>query len=135
MTTNRLTVLLAALLLAFGAWAEGPVLRLKEEQVEAWRKAKETCGELDGERCRKSFWEILRPDQRTFFAMDDEYDADGNRKPDPSSSTKDFRLSNQQVGEWDRIARVCGDPQGDECKRRFKGLLTAEQRTLLGIGN
>ena len=113
--TNRLTVLLLASLLAFSAWAEGPVLRLKEEQVEAWRKAKETCGDLEGELCRKRFWEILRPEQRTFYAMDDEYDADGNRKPDPSKSDKEFKLSNQQVGEWDRIARVCGDPQGDEC--------------------
>lgn len=135
MTSNRLTVLLSALLLAFGAWADGPVLQLKEEQVEAWRKAKETCGELDGELCRKRFWEILTPDQRKFYAMDDEYDADGKKKPDPSKSTKEFGLSNKQVGEWDRIAKKCGDPQGEECKRRFKALLTPEQRTFLGIGS
>ena len=60
--------------------------------------------------------------------------ADGEKKADPSKSTTEFRLSDRQVGEWDRIAKQCGDPHGDECKRQFKAMLTPEQRTFLGIG-
>lgn len=116
------------------AWAEGPVLQLKQDQLEAWQKARKDCGKLEDELCKKQFWEILTPEQRSFYAMDDKYDAEGAKREDPSKSTTEFRLSDKQVGEWHRIAKECGDPRGKECKRRFKAMLTMEQRIFLGIG-
>jgi len=133
LNTSRSAALLTASLMAFGAWAEGPVLRLTEEQMQAWRTAKEDCGELAGALCKRKFREIPTPEQRTFHAVDDKYDAGGAVKADVSKSATVFRLSDKQVGDWGRIAKTCGDPHGGECKRRFKAMLTPEQRTLLGI--
>ena len=133
MIAKRLTLTLAVHVLAVGAWADGPVLELKQDQVDEWRKAKEDCGKIEEELCKKRFWEILTPRQRAFYAMDDKYDADGEKKPDPSESTTEFELSDKQVAEWDRIAKRCGDPHGAECKRQFKAMLTSAQRTFLGI--
>lgn len=93
MKTNKRIVLLATAVLAFCACAEGPVLRLKAEQMDARRKAKENCGKLEDETCKKRFGEILTPEQRKFYAVDDKYDTDGEKKPDPSTTTTEFRLS------------------------------------------
>ena len=62
---------------------------MEEERAIAWQKAREHCGELKGELCKKRFRENLTPGRRTLHAMDDKYE--GNRetsrtRPNPRRS-------------------------------------------------
>ena len=117
---------------AYCSAAELPKIELTQEQIQRWVKAKEECGEVSSEDCKKAFFLILNDEQRRFLAINQQYEKDGNKK---SASDKDskVKLSMAQFLSWEEIEKTCGDEHGETCKREFFNLLTDKQKTALGL--
>ena len=115
-------------------YAEQLTLILTKEQMNTWVKEKEECGEIQSESCKKAFYRILTDEQRKFLAVNDLYDKDGNKNEDFDKS-EDDKFSFKQVASWNEKAKGCGDPHGEECKRRFISILTEKQKLALGLAS